>query len=198
MGLCVVVDPLLLFALITDFDSSRAILLNTRRWDVCHPFLCLPTIQELLQHWTELFEASVTLLWAHPPLQTYSPCKERKKPYAQQHWWAVQRIPWKGRTKISILSSKELLSNYTDTSLMWVSLQFSHSISIPSSTPLFLCRVSTLCPQTQMPHSSWCTDKKGLKFMGLPPPTFWEGSLGSPIIISTCPSVSHFPSPQTQ
>lgn len=113
----------------------------------------------------------MTLLWAHPPLQTYSPCKERKKPYAQQHWWAVQRIPWKGRTKISILSSKELLNNYTDTSLMWVSLQFSHSISIPSSTPL-LCRVSTLCPQTQMPHASWCTDKKGLKFMGTPPLNF--------------------------
>ena len=54
---------------------------------------------------------------------------------------------------------------------MWVSRQFSHSTSIPSSTPLFLCRVSTLCPQTQMLHSSWCTDKKGLKFMGPPSTT---------------------------
>lgn len=44
VGLCVVANPLLLFALITDFDS-RAILLNNRRWDVYHPFPCLPTSQ---------------------------------------------------------------------------------------------------------------------------------------------------------
>lgn len=137
----------------------------------CVPPFPLPTHQPVVaaEPKAELFEASVTLLWAHPPLQMYSPCKERKETVSTAALMRSPKDSLEGRTKISILSSKELLNNYTDTSLMLLSLQFSHSISIPSGTPLLLCRVITLCPQTQMSHLSWWTDKKGLKFMGPPP-----------------------------
>lgn len=142
-------NPLLLFALITDLDSGRAILPNNRSWHVSHPRSCAPVTQQLLRRTWQGLRSQCDPAMSHPSSTSSSPlsCKERKKEITCTKALASDSNDSLEGVKGNEYIVKQITSNY-------LYRHFSKGVLIsllPPGAPLLLCRTVRLSSNPETP-----------------------------------------------